>query len=224
MGYIATNLTRTVHKLAFLRRGRISDSMRAGLASAVNADYVTLASRVYDLGLDRFVEFASHSDGPHIHAERLPLHVIAARVANRDVVVLLYDGVDDRYVATMGSSFQTSHAVARYLSFHWLNLDWIADGTIGDAQSALHDLYTEDRGDAVDGTLCIAGADIDMHTMTVYANRAYSDRNSRPKSLQDLLEARSRNEIPELELAVAEARLARIVGQPITQAAVAVAA
>lgn len=217
MGYIATNPARSVHKLGFLRRNPVTDPMRAGLAAAISADYVTLASRVYDLGLDRLVQFASHSEAPHIHADQLPLHVIAARIGQRDVVVLVYDGLDDHYVATMGASFQVAHAIARYLNFNWLNLDWIADGTIGDAPGALYDLYTDDLA-------CIAGVDIDMHAMTVHANRAYADRASRPQSLQDLIDARSRNEIPELELAVADARFRRVVAQNEIQTADAVAA
>ncbi len=217
MGYIATNPARSVHKLGFLRRSRVTDSMRAGLAAATSADYVTLASRVYDLGLDRMVQFASHSEAPHIQADKLPLHVIAARVGQREVVVLVYDGLDDHYVATMGASLQASHALARYLNFNWLNLDWIADGTIGNAPDALNDIHADDLA-------CIAGVDIDMHAMTVYANRAYADRASRPQSLQELIDARSRNEIPELELAVADARFRRVASQNEIRTADAVAA
>ncbi len=217
MGYIATNPARTVHKLGFLRRSTVTDSMRAGLAAAISADYVTLASRVYDLGLDRMVQFASYTEGPRIQAAQLPMHVIAARVGQRDVVVLVYDGLNDHYVATLGASFQASNALARYLNYNWLNHDWIADGTIGDAPGALHDLYT-------DNLECIAGVDIDIHSVTVHANRAYADQASRPRALQELIDARSRNEIPEMEMAVADARFACVMAKNEVQTAAAVAA
>jgi hypothetical protein len=203
MGYIATNQGRTQYKLGFNRRGRISDRMRAGVAVALDAGYVALASELYDFGLDRPVRFASHSEAPRIEADELPTELLALRVGNRDVIVLLYES-EGVYTGVMGASYQVSAALNRYMAYNWLSLDWVADGSVGDAPAALRVLYADDIE-------CIAGVDIDMTIALVHANRAFVDNESRPQFLRDLIAARAKGRLADLEMAVTNARFARAV-------------
>jgi hypothetical protein len=203
MGYIATNQGRTQYKLGFSRRSRVSDKMRTGVAAALSANYVALASELYDFGLDRPVQFASHSEAPRIEADQLPCELLALRVGHRDIVVLLYES-EDVYIGVMGASYQAAAALNRYMAYNWLSLDWIADGSVGDAPNALRVLYA----DAIE---CIAGVDLDMTIAVVHANRAFVDNDSRPQFLRDLIEARSKGRLADLEMAVTNARFERVV-------------
>lgn len=212
MGYITTDSRRSQYKLGFDRRRLLPERMRSTMRSVAIAPYVELASREWDFGLDKSVMFASYSECGTIQADQLPTSMIAARLDERDVVVMLYDRGPAYIAGVFGASLQAAAALYRYLNYNWLSLGWDEDGSIGDAPGALCDLYADDEA-------CIAGVDIGADGAVIYHNRVYATNDRRPQAIVDLIQARAGGRMADIEIEVMDARMTRFVTIPEPMAA-----
>ena len=198
MGYISMNTDHTVFKVGFGRRVRIPDSMRSAIATVLDAPYVDLCSQHYDFGLSKPVGFAAERELGAVVSTQLPVIVIAACVARRDVILMLYE-FEHVYVATMGESFESADSLDLFMRYGADKLNQVSRDGIFEAEGRLLTLYADDER-------CIAGVDIDVTVATFHENRRFSKDADYPRALLDVLHARALGAQQELEEEMAQAR------------------
>jgi hypothetical protein len=205
MAYLATDKNRSRFGLQLEQRQPLTAAMRSAIGAVLESGYVELVTSEFDFGLDRPVSFAAFSDDAAIQADVLPAYIVAARVNGRDVVVHVHDtGHKAAYVATIGASFQQSQALNRYLSYSFARLNWVDAACAEVPRGALRTLYCDD------GIDCIAGVDINGSELLIYANRGYTDRGSKPRSLNDLIDAHTAGGMQALAQEVFQTRMSAI--------------